>query len=155
VVVTPRALKADAEEDLADRLGGGHRVAIRAVEAGRRVLPGGALGRDDLPGELIERQVARDRVAQPALEDPYALVAHRLFFVAEQVGPLERPEIGKLRKADQTIDQPFAPGGIGRAEEAARLIERGKTADGVEAGTPQERGVIHRLRGIDPKCLEL
>ena len=74
VVVAPGALEPDAEEDLADRLGGGLRVAVGPVEARRRVLPGRAAGGDDAGGRTRRAATSRgDLVAEPALEDPDAL----------------------------------------------------------------------------------
>ena len=105
VVVASRTLEPDAQEDLGDALGGGRRVAVGPVEAGRRVLPGRAQAADDPADHLVQRHVARDLVAEPALEDPGPFLAHGLLFVPEQIGPLQRPEVGELGPLDQPVDQ--------------------------------------------------
>ena len=105
VIVAARALQANSQKHLAHALGGGHRVAVGAVKARGRVFPGRAQAGDDPPHQRIQRRIASDLVAQPALEDPGALLAHRFFFVAQQVSPLECPEVGKLGPLDQAIDQ--------------------------------------------------
>ena len=138
-----------------DALGGGRRVAVGPVEARRGVLPGRAQPGDDPPDHLVERRVARDLVAQPALEDPGSLLAHRLFFVAQQVGPLERPEIGELGPVDQAIDQLVSLLRVAIGQERPGLVGLGKPADRVEIGPPQEDRIAADGEGLIRRALSL
>ncbi len=101
-------------------------------------MPGRPQAGDDLPGELIERGVLRDLVAQPALKDPGPLFSHRLFFVAEHVGPFESPEIGELGALDQAVDQPGSLVAVAIIQERPGFVRLGKPADRVEKGPAQE-----------------
>ena len=155
VIVTARALEANSEEDLSHGLSGRHRVAVGAMKTRRRVLPVRAQAGDDLPRQVVERDIAGQLVAQPALKDPGPLLTHRLLFVAQQIGPLERPEIGEFGTVDELVDRAFrayqdrssrenarAIAGSGRRPIASRNARRRKmessqTEDGLTLQGPQ------------------
>ena len=150
-----RALQPDPQEHLADALGGGHRVAIGAVEARRGVLPGGAQPGDDAADQLVERHVAGDLVAQPALQDPGALLAHGLLFVPEHVGPFERPEIGELGAIEQAINELLSFLRDRDPRERASFARLRQPADRIEKGPPQEHGSLLTGEGLIRMALSL
>src|SRR5438105_2879155 len=68
MVVTLRALDADAEEQLGGRLGGVLRVAAGPPVVGGRIAECAAAGGEQLAGKLVERFVATDRFVNPQAE---------------------------------------------------------------------------------------
>ena len=123
-------------------LSGRHRVAVGAMKTRRRVLPVRAQAGDDPPRQVVERDIAGQLVAQPALKDPGPFFTHRLLFVAQQIGPLKRPEIGEFGTVDELVNQLFALIRIVRVEKCARYIGIGKTADRIEKRAAQEGGIV-------------
>ena len=103
----------------------------------------------------VERDIAGQLVAQPALQDPRALLAHRLLFVPQQVGPLECPEIGELGALDQAIDELVAFGRVCRFQERARFRRIGQPADRVEKRPTQEDRITAERRRIDAQGFQL
>ena len=73
---------------------------------------------------FIERHVGGELVAEPALEHPDAFRSHRLLFVAQQVGPLECPEIGELGAIEQAVDQLRSFQGVAIGQESSGLAGR-------------------------------
>ena len=53
-------------------------------------------------------------------------MAQLLTVHAQNVGPFERPEVGKLRPCEQVVDKPGPPVGTGVAEKSPRFVRRGK-----------------------------
>ncbi len=146
MVMAASALEPNAQEDLADGFGRGHGVAVGPVKAGRGVLPGRAQPGDNPAGQLVERRVARDLVAQPALKDPGTLLAHRLLFISEQVGPLQGPVIGELGALDQPVNQlaPFIR--VARVEERAGFVGIGEPSNAIEVRAPEKLGIARQVR---------
>ncbi len=56
--------------------------------------------------ELVPWSRRRDAVADPAVKDFDPFGVQDFFFGAQNVRPLQRPEIGELRSRQQLIDQP-------------------------------------------------
>src|SRR5262249_34673283 len=104
---------------------------------------------------FVERKVAVDGVANPALEDPDALIAHRLFFITQEIGPLERPEVGEFREPNQPVDERVALGWRGIVQGRPRFAWRGEAPDGIKVSPSQKNGVDGDLRGIDPERFKL
>ncbi len=127
MMVALGALQPHAEEELGRRLGQLRRIVGDAVVVGRAARVDRALGRDQLADELVERLVGAERLLDPVVHGPHALLAQLVAGVADQVGPLERPAGGVLvvvdvlgrvaGEAQQAIDQLRALVGIGRLEE--------------------------------------
>ena len=96
MVVALGTLHADAEKNLGGRLGPAVGVAQGPIVIGGRLVVGAAAAGDQFAGEFIERLVAGDGVADPFIKDLHAAPVELLFLIAEQIGPFESPELGKL-----------------------------------------------------------
>src|SRR5580765_655540 len=96
MVVALGALEAHAQKELGGGFGALGRFANRTIKVGGGVFIGAAAGGDDFTHELVEGFVFRDGLPNPVLKNLGALAVERLLLVAQQVGPFERPEIGKL-----------------------------------------------------------
>ena len=135
VIVAAGALKTDAEKHLRDRFGRRRGVAIGSIKTRGGIAPGGTARGQDFAGELVKRRASGDLIAKPALKDPSSLVPHRLFFVAEQVGPFQRPVIGELRPIQEAIDQFRSLRRIGIGDERTRLVDGRQDADRIKIGS--------------------
>src|SRR5260370_33275522 len=96
---------AQTEEDLGQSAGPVAGLGHDLVEVGRPASRQRALGGDNLAGELVERNVPGDAIANPPVVMVGGLVAQDLAVDPQQVGPFERPEIGELRPLQELIDQ--------------------------------------------------
>ncbi len=74
---------------------------------------------------------------------------------AQQVRPLQRPEVGELRPPQQFLDQPGAAVGPLVGQEAPRLGGRRQRADHVEIDAAQILGVVGQFRGQDVQLAQL
>ena len=79
-----------------------HREATTALapiaeEGGGPVLPGASLGRDQLPGKLVQWLVLAEAVANPLVVVEDGFDADPVRIGAEQIGPFVGPVVGKLR----------------------------------------------------------
>jgi hypothetical protein len=90
------ALHPNAEEELGGRFGQIVRIAVDTEVVGRAVGVDRPLPHDEFADELIERPVGAERLADPVVQGPHPLLAQGLALVADQVGPLERPQGGVL-----------------------------------------------------------
>ncbi len=138
MVVALRALDADAQEELGRRLGGVLRVAAGPPVVGGRVLENAAAGGQQLAGELVERLVGQNALVDPAMELAHAGRLELLAVGAEDVAPLERPELGRVGAVDQFVDQPGPLVGLLAFEEGERFLGMGQAAGGVEVGAADE-----------------
>ena len=129
----------------ADEIGG----ADAEVAAGRG---------EQLAGELVVGLVGGEAVVDPLVVDGDGLGpdADRVLALdAQQVAPLERPEIVELVAGEQAVDQ---LGAVGFRQEGAGFVGGGQDADHVEVDAAQEdlvggqgrRGHAHGLElGVD------
>jgi hypothetical protein len=89
------------------------------------------------------------------VEDAHPLAVERLLFVPEQVGPLERPELGEFRPLQQGVDQSFALVRRSIVEERPGLVGGRENPDGIEVRAA-EKDVIGREPGrCQPQRLQL
>src|SRR5439155_21809965 len=123
--VTIGALEARAEKDLGGGFGAGDRIASRAEVIASEMIVRAAASGEQLARELIERLIGGDAFTNPAVKDLHAFAVKHLFFVAEQVGPFQRPKIRKLRTVEKRVDQPSAFLLPTVDHEIARFIGRG------------------------------
>src|SRR5436190_936628 len=68
-------------------------------------------------GELIERLVLCDALADPIVEDFHPAVVELALLDLEEVGPLQGPKIGELGALEQRVDEPGALVGRGVGDE--------------------------------------
>src|SRR5205085_808324 len=94
MVVALGALQADAQEYLAGSLGPIERRGGDAVEVDRAVGEGAAAREDQVSDEFIRRPVLPKLIENPLGENERALWGQRGAVDAQQVSPLQRPEIG-------------------------------------------------------------
>src|SRR6516164_3798083 len=94
---------AQAEKNLRQRAGPVARFGYDLVEVGRAMFGQGSLGGEDLAGKLVQRLVPGNAIANPAIEAVCALVAQDLAIHAQEVGPLERPVVGKFGPLQKLI----------------------------------------------------
>ena len=99
------ALQARAEKKLGRRFGARHRVAARPQETCRRIEIGAAARGDQLANKLVKRFIFGDALANPSLKSLNSFSVEDLFFVAQQVGPFQRPEVGEFGALQQLVDQ--------------------------------------------------
>src|SRR5207248_5566096 len=124
MVVALGATQLRAQENLGDRLGAGDRFADGAIKIRRRIEIRATARGDEFAGEPVERFVFRDALANPAMERLDAFAVEQSFLGAQQVGPLERPEVGELGPFEQSIDQAGAlPWQPSRCREGTRRAE--------------------------------
>ncbi len=131
---------------------------------GRAVVVGVAAGGDQLAHEPVHGLVLAERVFQPVVHRPHALLAERGAVGFHQVGPLERPERRILvdvhvlcriaGEAEQPIDQLCPLGSIRGGDEDRHLLRRRQRADGIEISPANERGIVAQRRGGDADLLE-
>jgi hypothetical protein len=105
MAVTLRALEAEAEEDLGRGFGPGFGIAEGAIIVGRRLGVGTATRGEEPTGEDIEGSVVGELGADPGMKvgDPFAVES--ALFVAEEVGPLDGPELGELGTLQERVDE--------------------------------------------------
>src|SRR5688500_3098673 len=110
-----RAIELGAEEDPRRILAPGDWIAIRAPPVRRGILVGAAARTDQFAGELIQRFVARDTLANPPVKKAHPARIEDPFLDLEEVRPFQRPEISELLPREKTINQarPFIHGAIG------------------------------------------
>ena len=132
------ALHPHAEKDLRRVLRPVQRVVGDAVEVGRAFSKRAPLGGDDLANELVHRLVIAERRPQPVVEAPHALFAQLVAVDAQQIAPLQCPEIDKLRPVEHTLDcfLPFVRPLVG--EEHLDIRRRRQRADYVEMNAAKE-----------------
>ena len=106
-------------------------------------------------GELVERLAIDDGPANPGVKGTNAFCVECLLLVAQEIGPFQRPEVGKLVALEKRIDQPgaFVLPGIG--EESSRLGREGQHADGVEVGASEKFAVAAQLGRLHSQGGEL
>ncbi len=121
-------------------------IAKRAIEICGRIGVGAAAGGDQIAGKFVERFTVRDGLANPIMEDLDSLSVQRFLLIAENIGPLERPIIGKLRPLEQLIDQPGTFVHMGILKEFPRFRRRGQDTDAVQESAAQEDAVRTQWR---------
>ena len=149
MVMALGTLKPHAAKKLADRLGLSGRVAADPVEIDRRVDGARTAGGQEFARHPIERRVRGKIGPQPLVQAGRALLLHRLAARAENVGPLERPEIGKTGRIEQPFDQPFALIRRRIAEKSASDGRRRHGAGDIQRRTAQKLGIGAQLRRDD------
>src|SRR6185437_147978 len=97
VIVTARALHANAKEDLRGSLGAVLRIAQGAIPVGGGMTVGAAASSEQFTGEFIQRFAVGDAATNPIVEHLHALAVENLLLAVQQIRPFERPKIGKLR----------------------------------------------------------
>ncbi len=152
VVVTLVAVEPDRQEQLRGVLHRGVRVAQNLVVRRRRMLPVRARGGHDLAHELVVRHVLVNLVANPAAERHRSLGAQVLPVHLQQVGPLVRPVVDELGRADQPVHQRLALGLRLRriVQERPQVLGRGRQAGQVQIHPAHELGI-----GAEPRRLNL
>ena len=155
MVVALRAIDRERHEGLAHILGHRLRILMDGEEVGGAVLETRPLGRDHVPHEAVPGRVLRHAVAYPLVVRIDRLGPQLRSTDEQHVGPLVGPVVDELGPRKQQVDEslPLPWGGIDQV--AVNLVRRRQPADGVEKGTPQERRVVTRGRGLEVKLLEL
>ena len=133
-----------------DLLSAGLRVAEAAIEAGGGPAVVAAAGRQDLPGELVLRDVRRHLLANPFVVLVSADLADEPLIAAEPVGPLERPPGGEGGAVEQFVDESIALVRIVVGEEAAHVIGGRQLSGHVERGAAEEFRVGTQVGRLDP-----
>ena len=105
MVVALGALEARSQENLRGSPGARQRVAVGPVVVRRRARVGAASRRDKFAGELVERFVFHDALANPVVEILNSFLIERVGLGPQQIRPFQRPEIRKLRPFQQPIDE--------------------------------------------------
>ena len=119
----------------------------------------GIAGREHVARQVIPRPVDRHLAAQPGVERPHPLhpadIVIPLLPVLEEIGELERPEVGELRSFKQPFHQqrPLVGGSVGK--KGPHLLCIRQRADEVEHQAPQERGVVAIIRRGNMEGLQL
>src|SRR5439155_21510737 len=80
-----------------------------AIEIRRRIEISAPARGEEFAGEPVEWFVFREALANPAMERLDAFAVEQSLLGAQQVGPLERPEVGELGPLQQAVDQTGAP----------------------------------------------
>ena len=113
----------------------------------------GVAGREHVAHQVVPGPVGRHLTAQPSVERPHPLhpadIVIPLLPILEQIGELERPEVGELRSFHQPFHEqrPLVGGGVGK--KGPHLLWIRERADEVEHQAPQERGVVAIIRRGD------
>ena len=132
------------------------------MEAGGDALFVGGRGQhvagDLLDGELVERQVAVERVDHPVAVPPHraegVLLVAVAVGVAREVEPGAGPALAVVRRGEQAVHGLLVGVGRGVGEEGIDLLERRRQADQVEREAAEE-GLARGLgRGLEPFRLE-
>src|SRR5262249_46306506 len=132
MIVAASALETEAEEHLADGFCSNLRVSQCAIEVCRRMAIGTAAGGKQFSRELVQRFVVGNALPEPLVEYLHALPVEHLFFNAEQVRPLLRPELGKLRSLQYFVYEAATFIRPTIIEEPAGLDDRRQKAQGVK-----------------------
>src|SRR5258708_7766857 len=155
MVVALGALEAHAEKELGGGFGALGWLADGAIKVGGGVFIGAAAGGDDLTHELVERFVFRDGLPNPMLKNLGALAVERLFLVAQQVGPFERPEIGKLGPLQQPVDHPSPFLAMMISDERSSFLRRRQKSKEVQESSAKKNGIIAEFRRIGAQGAQL
>ena len=99
--------------------------------------------------------LAAKRLAEPEVERQHPLGTQLLGVDAEQVAPLQRPEIDILRAIEQAVDQLGPLVGIVVGQKVLDLVGRRGGADRVEHRAAEELGVGAQRRGSQPELAPL
>ncbi len=153
--MTAGALDANAQEQLRGILGAVGGRCAGPIVIGGRIVEGAPLGRQQRGGKLVVGHVVAHGLDQPAMEFVYSGRGDLARFDAQQVGPLERPKLGKFRPLEQAINQPaaFVGGRIG--QKRFDLLRRGQNADHVQMDAADELAISTQGRRLDLQQLEL
>src|SRR5690242_21276934 len=105
MIVTLGALQACAEEDLRGGLGPRAGVAVWPVKVRRGTVVRAAVCGHEFADELVDGLVFRNAPPNPVMKILHTFLVERMSFDAQQVRPLQRPEIRELGPVKQLIDQ--------------------------------------------------
>jgi len=147
VVVALRARDAHAEKYLRHRVSHLAGLAHDLVEMAGRCLVEGPFGGEQRTRELVERPVCGKLPANPPVINVGVARAELLPIYAQQVGPLQRPEVRELRPFQQRAHELRALVGGLVIEKAPRLVRRGERADDVEVRAAQKGRIIAHIAG--------
>src|SRR5207247_9307645 len=103
--------------------------------------------------DVVERDIARDLIAQPVLVNVSSFLLDCLAAATQHIRPLQGPEVGVFRLFQQTLDQsrPLVP--VGAREEGAGLLRRSENAADIKIGPAYELLVTAQLRWQDAEHL--
>ena len=147
MVVTLGAFHAHAEEDLAHKRAGVHRIALVAGHCHGAGLVGVALGREQFAHKGVIGHVAAEHVAQPQIQKEYRFDSHPGRVGADQVPPFDRPVVCVVG-VRKDLGNPFAAlVGSRIRQESAGLLSARKASDAVQCAPANKLGVRALLRG--------
>src|SRR5206468_622594 len=94
--------------------------------------------RDDLAGYLVERLAVAQTGPHPVVEAPHPFVTDGVAIDAQQVAPLQRPEVDEFWPIEDLVDRFLALARAPVGEEGLDIFRRRQRADGVEVDAAEE-----------------
>src|SRR6185369_9810461 len=126
------ALQARSQEKLGDRFRSRRRFPVYAIKICGRVLITAPAGRQNVARKLVERLVVGDALADPVMKSLAPFAVERPLLIAQQVGPFQRPEVGKLRPIEEPAHQAFSLLRLPLGNEASRFGSGWKDSEQIE-----------------------
>ena len=139
-------------------MAGGSLLCRARIEVDLRRPEIAAAGGEQLADEPVVGHVLLERGPNPAVVRLGGIgpeVDREFGLDPQQVGPLHRPVVGKLRTLQQAIDQHRALVGGLVVQKTLRLVRRGQRADRVEIDPPYESSIGTQLGRLDFQLFQL